>query len=123
MSGALGRVIAGDDSVTVPGLDFTWLDGGDNGTTGDTLRAVVGTALGIAILVCAIAFVLGVACWVASRATGGSLGGKNATFFAGGAGAALLGMVLLGSLSGATGWGAGAVGDWIATFVPVGQSH
>lgn len=108
------------DDVTVPGLDFSWLDGSDNSAVGGALRDFAGTALGIGLLLCAIAFVVGIAGWVAAHASGGVVGGKRASFFAGGAGAALLAMVLLGSLAGATGWGAGTVGEWATTILPVG---
>ena len=109
------------DTITVPALDFGWLDG-DTEAAGSALREVVGGVLAAGLLVCAIAFVVAIALWVAARATGGAVGGKNATFFAGVAGAALLGMVLLGSLVGATGWGADTVARWATTLVPVGFS-
>ena len=114
-----GRPAAEDsDTVTVPNLDFGWL-GGDGGA-GGTLREIAGGLLAVGLLVCAIAFVVAIALWVAARATGGSMGGKNASFFVGGAGAALLGMLVLGSIAGATGWGAGTVGRWATTLLPLG---
>lgn len=122
MTGALTRSVGGGDVVTVPSLDFGWLDGDGNAAAGEVLRTVAGTVLGGAVLVCAIVFVVAVACWVAARASGGAVAGKNTSFFAGGAGAALLAMVLLGSLAGATGWGAGTVGEWVTTLVPVSFS-
>ncbi len=39
------RLLRADD-VTVPGLDFSWLDGDGNDAVGSTLRDVAGTALG-----------------------------------------------------------------------------
>lgn len=107
------------DTITVPALDFGWLDG-DTAAAGSALREFAGGALAAGLLVCAIAFVVAIAMWVAARATGGAVGGKNATFFAGGAGAAMLGMVLLGSLVGATGWGIDAVTTWTTTLLPPG---
>ncbi len=124
MTGAhlLGAVWAADDpdTITVPTLDFSWLDGSGDGAAGGALRELAGGVLAVGLLVCAIAFVVGVAVWVAARATGGEVGGKNSRFFAGGAGAALLGMVLLGSLAGATGWGIDAVTTWTTTVLPLG---
>ncbi|WP_165399923.1 hypothetical protein [Xylanimonas ulmi] len=104
----------------MPDLDFGWLDGVGTPTAGTALRDIAGTVLGVGILLCAIAFIIGVAGWVAAHASGGTFGGKRTSLFAGGAGAALLAMVLLGSLAGATGWGAGTVGEWTTTFLPLG---
>ena len=125
MTGArpLGPAWAADDhdTITVPALDLGWLDG-DSEAAGSALRELAGGVLAVGLLVCAIAFVVAIALWVAARATGGAVGGKHSTFFAGGTGAALLGMVLLGSLVGATGWGADTVARWATTLVPVGFS-
>lgn len=106
------------DTITVPALDFGWL-GGDTAAAGSALRELAGGVLAVGLLVCAIVFVVAIALWVAARATGGAVGGKNSSFFAGGAGAALLGMVLLGSLAGATGWGIDAVTTWTTTVLPL----
>lgn len=118
-SRALVSLGIAQDSITVPGLDFTWLDGDGNGAVGSGLRDVVGAVLAGALVLCGIVLVLAVAGWVAARASGGELGGKNASFFAGGAGAALLGALALGSLVGATGWGADTVQQWATTVIPV----
>ncbi len=109
----------GDGTVSIPALDFGWLDGAGTGAAGTTLREIAGGVLAVGLILCALVFVTGVVFWVAARATGGTVGGKNSSFFAGGAGAALLGMVLLGSLVGATGWGADTVGHWVTTILPV----
>lgn len=119
MTAELTRAADGEDTVTVPTLDFGWLDGTDAGAVGATLREIAGGAMAVGLLVCAIAFVIAIALWVAARASGGAVGVKNSSFFAGGAGAALLGMVLLGSLAGATGWGIDTVSQWATTVVPL----
>lgn len=118
MSGAGLEAAEDPDTITVPAVDFGWLDGAA-GAAGSTLREIAGGVIAGGLLVCAIVFVVAIAVWVAARATGGSVAGKSSSFFAGGAGAALLGMVLLGSLAGATGWGADTVGPWVATVLPV----
>lgn len=122
MTGArlLGAAWAADDpdTITVPALDFGWLDG-DTAAAGSALRELAGGVLAVGLLVCAIAFVAAITLWVAARATGGAVSGKKSSYFAGGAGAALLGMVLLGSLAGATGWGIDAVTAWTTTVLPL----
>jgi hypothetical protein len=117
---AIRTGIAGsDDTVRIPALDFGWLDGADTGAAGTTLREIAGGVLAVGLILCAIVFLTGVVLWVAARASGGTVGSKNSSFFAGGAGAALLGMVLLGSLVGATGWGADTVSQWVTTVLPI----
>ena len=110
------------DTVTVPGLDFSWLDAASGAAAGQGLRDVVGTVIAAALVLCGVGLLLAIAGWVAARASGGALGGKNASFFAGGAGAALVGAVLLGSLVASTGWGAATVQEWTTTVIPVGFS-
>ena len=115
----LAMLVRDSDVVTVPGLDFSWLDAATSSGAGEGLRAVVGTVLAGALVACGIGLVLAVAGWVAARVSGGALGGKNASFFAGGAGAALLGALALGSLVAATGWGVDTVHQWATTVIPV----
>jgi hypothetical protein len=112
------------DGFDIPFLDFTWLTGTDGSAAGNGLRSVVGMVLAVALIVCAVALLVGVVGWIAGRAGNGSA--KAQSLFGGMAGAAVVGALLIGSLSTVAAWGADdQLRAWFggnhATFAPGGD--
>ena len=84
----------------VPPVNTGWL----SGSLGVELRVLVGGLLMVGLVVCGIAFVLGVVGWVTARA-GVGLGGKDQSFWASRAGLALVAAAIIGALTWAVGYG------------------
>lgn len=89
--------------VSVPVLDFEWLRSTPQGQAAEaSLQSTVGMVIFVALIVAGVVFIVGIACWVASRAGAG----KHQSLFGGIAMTALVAAIVLGGIVGAAQWGA-----------------